>query len=164
MTRKISALLIMESTSQSPELGRKKGGRYCVAGFPNGDSCKNGQFTKGVSLHEFPNAEKDHARFMKWMRFVKRHRPNWAYTKSAVLCSEHFEDLSFVRNRSIAAELGLKILLNPDAVPTVDKLHAETEKDVACEPSTRVRPSTRDLRMVSTTLIIICQYLANQSF
>ena len=51
MTRKILALLVMDSTSQSPELGRKKGGRYCVAGFPNGVSCENGQFAKGVSLH-----------------------------------------------------------------------------------------------------------------
>ena len=32
----------------------RRGGRYCVAGAPNEQSCKNTTFTPGVTMHQFP--------------------------------------------------------------------------------------------------------------
>ena len=31
-----------------------RGGRFCVAGAPNQQSCKNTTFTPGVTMHQFP--------------------------------------------------------------------------------------------------------------
>ena len=74
----------------------KKGGRYCVAGGPNMTSCKNKQFTKNVSLQNFPS-EPD--RRNKWTKFVRRHRPGWNPSKQSHLCSVHFEESCFERMR-----------------------------------------------------------------
>ena len=32
----------------------RRGGRFCVAGAPNQQSCKNTTFTPGVTMHQFP--------------------------------------------------------------------------------------------------------------
>ena len=78
--------------------GRYKGKREenCVARGPNMMSCKNKQFTKNVSLHNFPS-EPD--RRNKWTKFVRRHRPGWNPSKQSHLCSVHFEESCFERMR-----------------------------------------------------------------
>ena len=106
--------------------GKRRGGRYCVAGFPNGISCTNGQHTEKKSIHTFPHKEKDGKRHQVWVRFVRRHRPKWSSTNSSFLCSDHFDESCFTKNREIAAKLGMKRKLKPDAVPTIDLSLADT--------------------------------------
>ncbi|CAB4033320.1 THAP domain-containing 2-like, partial [Paramuricea clavata] len=84
-----------------------RGGKYCVAGKPNNVSCTNGQHTKEVSIHHFPNATKEPKRHTKWVKFVGKHRPGWNPSETS-LCSSHFEDSCFEQNRIIAASLGIK--------------------------------------------------------
>ena len=36
----------------------KPGGRYCIAGAPNKESCKNTGYTPGISMHTFPTEPK----------------------------------------------------------------------------------------------------------
>jgi len=40
--------------AESAKKVKKKGGRYCVAGAPNNQSCKNNSYTPGVTMHQFP--------------------------------------------------------------------------------------------------------------
>ena len=49
----------------------RKGGRYCVAGAPNNQSCTNTNYTPGISMYQFPV---DRAVREKWLKFVQRHR------------------------------------------------------------------------------------------
>ena len=99
---------------------RPSRGRSCVAGAPNGESCKNTQFTKDVSIHTFPNEKSQATRHLQWVRFVRRHRPGWKPSKSSILCSVHFEESCFTMKREIARELGMKGILKADAVPSID--------------------------------------------
>ena len=111
--------------------GRKNhdGGKRCVAGGPNGESCGNGQHTPGGSIHHFPHQEKEPDRYMHWVRFVRRHRPKWTPTsRQTILCGIHFEDSCFTVNSSIAQSLGIKTMLQPNAVPTVDAANEITGK------------------------------------
>ena len=96
---------------------KPRGGQYCCAGAPNGLSCKNSQFTKGISVHRFP---KNPRVKKQWVEFVQRHRSGCKPTQNSVLCSAHFEDSCYTSNRQIAASLGIKSVLKPEAVPTVD--------------------------------------------
>ena len=68
----------------------REGGRYCVAGAPNNQSCTNTSYTPGISMHQFPV---DRAVREKWLKFVQRHRLdfNEPISKHAFLCSVHFE-------------------------------------------------------------------------
>ena len=50
----------------------KRGGRYCVAGAPNGIPCQNTSYSEGISMHQFPSDQKLRE---KWTKFVQRHRP-----------------------------------------------------------------------------------------
>ena len=95
-------------------------GRACVAGGPGHVSCTNTQYTPGVSMHLFPNQEKDAKRRHEWVKFVRKHRPGFNASASSELCSIHFEETSFTKNKAIAASLGLKRKLVPEAVPTID--------------------------------------------
>ena len=95
-------------------------GIYAKAGGPNNVSCTNGQHTEGVSIHNFPNANKDTERYGVWVKFVRKHRPGWNPSQTSVLCGSHFEDSCFEQNRAIAASLGMKTRLKRDAVPTLD--------------------------------------------
>ena len=97
-----------------------------MAGLPNRISCTNGQHTEGKSIHTFPHKEKDGKRHLAWVRFVRRHRPKWSSTNSSFLCSDHFDESCFTNNQEIAAKLGMKGKLKPDAVPTIDLLLADT--------------------------------------
>ena len=105
------------------------GGKRCVAGGPNGVSCGNSQHTKGVSIHHFPSKIKDRERHLQWVRFVRRHRPNWNPSDQTVLCGIHFDDASYTMRRDIALSLGIKTYLKPDAVPSIDVANVREEGD-----------------------------------
>ena len=96
-------------------------GQLCVAHGPDGKRCASSQHTPGVSLHSFPNREKDPRRFRRWVRFVRRHRPNWtARSHKTTLCGLHFEESCFYLRRDIARSLGIRNHLNQTAVPSID--------------------------------------------
>ena len=122
---KIECLYIMASTSTPCKRG---GGQYCVAGLPNGVSCQNGQYTEGKSIHELPNEAKEKSGHQSWLNFVRKHRPNWNSINSSILCSDHFEESCFARNRANAMELGMKMRLKADAIPTIDLSSVEIEE------------------------------------
>ena len=113
----------MDSTSKSC---KRHGGRFCVAGIPNGISCTNGQHIEGKSIHTFPLKEKDGKRHQAWVRFVQRHRPKLSSTNLSFLCSDHFDESCCTKSLEIAAKLGMKKKLKPGAVPTIDLSLADT--------------------------------------
>lgn len=94
-----------------------RGGKSCVAGGPNEQSCTNKQHTEDVSFHYFP---KNPDVRKKWVKFVQKHRQGWKPTDTSVLCSAHFEDDCFTTNRRISRELNMKSWLKRGAVPTID--------------------------------------------
>ena len=102
-----------EQVSKSKLLG----GQSCVAGAPNNESCTNNQHTEGISLHRFP---KDPVVRKQWVNFVRRHRKEWQPEKYPVLCSAHFEDSCYTKNRQIAALLGIKSILHKKSVHKID--------------------------------------------
>ena len=116
---------------------KKRGGQYCVAGGPNQNSCKNGQFTEGISVHQFPNKAKDGKRHRMWVRFVQRYRPNWQPSSSSVLCSFHFEDSCFTTNKAVAELLKMRRKLQPDAIPTINLTAMEEDSNNAKSNSRR---------------------------
>ena len=98
----------------------RRGGRYCVAGAPNNESCKNTMFTPGIKMHQFP---RDPVVRAKWVKFVLRHRCDFSdpVSKYASLCSAHFEERCYSRNQSILEGMeGLKMhrVLTKGSVPT----------------------------------------------
>ncbi len=111
----------------------KRGGQYCVAGYANGVSCQNGQHTKGISIHEFPKKMKDRKRHKAWVIFVQRHRPGCRQILYSILCSNNFEESCFTKKRAIALQLGMRMKLKSDAVPTIDKLPCEEIPDLAAD-------------------------------
>ena len=56
---------------------RSSGRKYCVAGGPGGVSCINSQYTEGVSIHHFPDQNKDKYLYLKWVQFVQKHCPSF---------------------------------------------------------------------------------------
>ena len=68
---------------------KKRGGRYCAAGTPNQESCKNTSYTPGITMHLFPTEPKCRA---QWIKFVQRHRVDFGepINQYASLCSVHF--------------------------------------------------------------------------
>lgn len=68
----------------------RKGGRYCVAGAPNNQSCTNTSYTPDISMHQFPVNPTVRA---QWVKFVQLHRVDFGepVAKCASLCSAHFE-------------------------------------------------------------------------
>ena len=74
----------------------KRGGKYCVAGFPNGESRQITSYSNGISM--FYKTEETRK---KWISFVRRHRPNFRPTSSSHLCSAHFKATCFTRRQGI---------------------------------------------------------------
>ena len=66
----------------------QKGGKYCVYGGPGLLSCTNTYHVEGISMHKFPDNE---GQRKLWVKFVRRHRPDFTATSSSVICSVHFE-------------------------------------------------------------------------
>ena len=102
----------------------KRGGRYCVAGAPNSQSCRNSSNTPGISMHQFPL---DPDLRDQWVKFVQRNRQGFRDSRSRYqsICSAHFEDHCFEHNpaiRSVLEGTGLKLknMLCKGAVPTLD--------------------------------------------
>ena len=71
---------------------KKARGNYCVAGGPNMTNCENNSLTPGISMHYFPKYE---TLRKKWTLFVRVHRKNFVPSKSATLCSVHFDEKCF---------------------------------------------------------------------
>ena len=132
---------------------RTGGGRSCVFGSSDKGSCKNKQFTENVSLHMFPNIDKEPKRYWQWVRFVRKHRPNnWLPSKTSVICSVHFEDSSFNMRKDIARNLGIKNVLKEGAVPTIDAANDPREER---EISVRGRRSVSSIGLSCSSLVYI---------
>ncbi|CAH3045932.1 unnamed protein product [Porites lobata] len=88
---------------------KKRGGRYCVAGTPNQESCKNTSYTPGITMHLFPTEPKCRA---QWIKFVQRHRVDFGepINQYASLCWAHFEPSCF--ENSLARSMGFKVKNN----------------------------------------------------
>ena len=101
---------------------KPKGGRRCVAGAPNKTSCLNNSHTEGITMHQFPT---DPIVRAQWVRFVQKHRVDFGepVNQYASLCSAHFEESCFTRNRSILegmAASNVRRVLIKGSVPTRD--------------------------------------------
>ena len=117
-------------SSPKPKVS-KHYGRSCVAGTYGGIRCMNTQFTKGVSFHYFPNNAKDLKRHQQWVRFVRRHRPEFKPSTYSSLCSVHFEDSCYSVPRDAALQFGVRAKLKDDAVPSIDAANETTKTDTA---------------------------------
>ena len=123
----------------------RKGGRYCVAGAPNDQSCKNNSHTPGIRMHQFPT---DLILRGKWIQFVRRHQANFNATSTYTsLCSAHFEESCYERPMLINVELpeGSKLwsFLKKGSIPT---------RDAVVPPAPEVL-SERRKRQVSLSLL-----------
>ena len=122
---------------------REPRGRYCVAGAPNQQSCRNTSFTPGIRMYQFPS---DPAVRAKWVQFVRRHRHDFKdpASKYTSLCSVHFEDSCLVRSPSIlscmeAQGLKMKAVLKKDAVPTRDSVVPPVPQELSARSKRQVR-------------------------
>ena len=97
----------------------RRGGRYCVAGAPNKQSCRNTSYTPGIRMHQFPN---DPVLRGKWVQFVRRHRADFNPTsKYVALCSAHFEDSCYERRSLLSdVESNMRSFLKKGSIPTRD--------------------------------------------
>lgn len=105
----------------------KRGGRYCLAGAPNQQSCQNSNKTPGIRMHQFPSNPSVRA---KWVQFVRRHRHNFQdpTSKYASLCSAHFDESCYERKMSLVSGMaGLKMrsFLKRGSVPSRDAVVPE---------------------------------------
>ena len=116
-----------------------------MACLPNGRSCTNGQHIEGKSVHTFLLKEKDRKRHQAWARFVRRHKPKWSSSNTSFLCSDHFDESCFTKNQEIAAKLGMKRKLKPDAVPSIDLSLADTADTIDQSLTDRAK---RELRLI----------------
>lgn len=111
----------------------RKGGRYCVAGAPNNQSCTNTSYTPGISMHQFPV---DRVLREKWVKFVQRHRVDFKepISKHASLCSVHFER-SCYENRMPFTMEGMENtkrnrLLIKGSIPTIHAVVPEVSEEL----------------------------------
>ena len=126
----------------------RRGGRYCVAGVPNNQSCKNTSYTPGIKMHQFPSDPKVRA---QWLKFVQRHRVDFGepVNKHAALCSAHFEPRCYLMAFGLSLE-GMedskrnKVLLK-GSIPT---------RHVVL-PAVPEEPSDRKRRQVRTTALYL---------
>ena len=81
-----------DSSVMADKAKKKARGNYCVAGGPNMTNCENNSLTPGISMHYFP---KDETVRKKWILFVRVHRKDFVLSKSATLCSVHFDEKCF---------------------------------------------------------------------
>ena len=136
-----SFIVSMASSSSMANSKRSSGyGRYCVAGTFDGNSCKNTQFTEGVSFHCFPDKAVDRTRHQQWVRFVRRHRQGFTPSKYSALCSIHFEETCYTMRRDLAKELGIRTKLKADAVPSIDIANERADSGTTFRERKQVRP------------------------
>ena len=133
-----------QSGGETVPRAEKRGGRYCVAGTENNESCRNTSYTPGIKMHQFPS---DPVTRKKWIEFVRRHRPTFPDDPkpSASLCSAHFEDVCYARNPFVQIPGMENIKFNKTlirgALPTRDTVF----------PSGPPALTTRSKRRVSST-------------
>lgn len=136
----------------SKKAGRR-GGRYCVAGAPNNESCQNTSYTPGIKMHQFPS---DPGLRGKWVQFVRRHRAGFNPTsKYTSLCSAHFEDSCYERSTSLLANVNLsegsqfRTFLKKGSIPT---------RDAVVPPAPEVLTDRRK-RQVSCEFRVMCMHV-----
>ena len=119
-----SASMADQASAPSVKQKSKQLGKYCVAGGPNNESCKNNSSTPGISMHEFP---KERSALRKpWIKFVQRHQHGWQPSPSYCLCPAHFLPSCFYQKLDLGEGSKLKRLLDRScAVPTIDTVSAE---------------------------------------
>ena len=102
----------------------KPGERYCVAGAPNKESCKNTSYTPGISMHTFPTEPKVRA---KWVKFVRNHHIDFGkrVSKYAELCSAHFEKHCFQNDIAWSMGFANRRDLIGGSIPTRDTIIPE---------------------------------------
>ena len=124
-----------QASAPSVKRKSKQLGKYCVAGGPNNESCKNNSSTPGISMHEFP---KERSPLQKsWVQFVQRHRRGWQPSPYSCLCSAHFLPNCYHQTLDMGEGTKTKRLLDrSSAVPTIDTVSAEP---IAAQVSTRER-------------------------
>ena len=124
---------------------RAKRGKSCVCGAPGLKSCNNTYGVQGISMHKFPEDEEVRK---NWVKFVRRHRPNYTPTSAAVVCSAHFEESCFATRYHLGVPSELKPrsrYLLPGSTPTKDTV------------ATSETPLTiREKRKVSLRLPLFC--------
>lgn len=108
-------------------------GKYCVAGGPNNESCKNNSTTPGISMHEFPKT--GNLLRSLWIKFVRRHRmPDWQPSPYSCLCSAHFEQQYFHQRLDLGLEISdnittKRLLDRSCAVLTIDRVQSVKNED-----------------------------------
>ena len=131
----------------------KRGGKYCIAGAPKGISCQNTSYTNGISMHKFPSQEETRRR---WVKFVRRHRPNFTPTLTLHLCFVHFKPTCFTRRQDIHLDgVSFKKTLRTDAVPT--------EYCTIVVANSNAETSARERRQVSIPLFSTCSFIDNRN-
>ena len=142
---------IMADSENVGQKEKKRGGRYCVAGTPNQQSCQNSNKTPGIRMHQFPA---NPAVRVKWVQFVRRHRHDFKdpTSKYTSLCSAHFEESCYERKMSLVSGIGLQMryFLKKTAVPTRDGVNPPTP-DVITD---RMKRQVSELVLVLINLTI----------
>ena len=118
-------LFIPNSTSMASSTKRARRGKFCVCGGPGLRSCTNTYHVEGISMHKFPANEEQRK---MWIKFVRKHRPNFTPTNSSVICSAHFETSCFGTRYHIGVPDELKPkarYLLEGSVPTKDSVVLE---------------------------------------
>ena len=106
-----------------------KGGRYCVAGAPNNQSCTNTSYTPGISMHQFPV---DRAVREKWLNLVQHHRVDFKepISKHVSLCSVHFERSSLAFTQEGMANTKRNRVLIKGSIPTIHAVVSEVSEEL----------------------------------
>ena len=130
---------------------RAKRGKFCVCGGPGMRSCTNTYHVDGISMHKFPENE-EHRKL--WVKFVRRHRPDFAATSSSFICSAHFDKACFATRYLVGVPDEVKPrsrYLLQGSVPTKDTVTQEE------------KPATlREKRLVR--LLLIHSYIQIHSY
>ncbi len=107
---------------------------------------------EGISLHAFP--EDTHIASL-WIRFVRTKRAKWTKSDFSFLCSKHFTEDCFSNFLKVKMRHSKKLLLEPNAVPTIHAKDPKTEESSTTQPL--VRPAVRK-RQINEVRLFICNW------
>ena len=120
--------------SVQADKGKKYLGKYCVAGGPNGASCKNNSSTVGISMHEFPKKVGSSLHFNAIAIIGNlRHTP-----VCALPILTNLEDTNTAKTK--------RLLDRSLAIPTIDTVSSERTSDAV---SSRGRMQVREYQCVN---------------
>ena len=133
----------MVESSKTPK-AKRRGGRFCVTGAPNQQSCSNTSFTPGIRVHQFPS---DPSVRTQWVQFVRRHRHDYKdpTSKYSSLCSAHFDKscyekmMSVVRSVKEEYKIEMRVFLKPTAVATRDSVTPQSPEKISHREKEKVR-------------------------